>query len=521
MREHLGLDVDAILEQERQADLDARAAFENEMGTIYRGLGGDDDEVVAEVVIGEDANISEKKRGKRRSVPRQQQPPPQPPRIPSFNHEASDLQHVSDSSESDGELDHDAEARAGSRAAARAASPAPSSDGPDPRVQGNAAHEREVDGYGPDRWKSASATGLDQGRDSVIVDGREVLVRSINAEGGRGTLDAPHLHGGRERSVSRGRGHHHHQHGQGPSVGGGGGGARAASRSVDPPRPTSTQPPASHPLVDDILLADIGQDCMRDPLDPGFVNEVWNRVAENNTLLYRCIFRCQPDSDVLNWTDYQMAKKYNREMIAVLEGDGGGGEAAEQEVVSENAPTGPAPPTIITPDDEAVDEKGKAPAPDGPNGAISEKDATTAAAAAAGDDSLHPTSTPSPRQPSRERHATFSSISRARTASRSSTGATTASAQAASSSGGIMNSVRHRKRATTKGSLAKGGGGGGLLGAGGAGAPFNEMPTRDEAEELIGLVQGTLVQFPYRWLEIEDENGNWGYPVDGVAPLAI
>lgn len=47
------------------------------------------------------------------------------------------------------------------------------------------------------------------------------------------------------------------------------------------------------------------------------------------------------------------------------------------------------------------------------------------------------------------------------------------------------------------------------------------MPTRGEAEQLLGLVQGNVVEFPYDWLLTEEHNGNWGYQVDGVAPIAI
>ncbi|KAG5786461.1 hypothetical protein H9Q71_014470, partial [Fusarium xylarioides] len=37
-------------------------------------------------------------------------------------------------------------------------------------------HELDVTGYGPDRWKTAEKSGLDAGRDSVIINGREVLI---------------------------------------------------------------------------------------------------------------------------------------------------------------------------------------------------------------------------------------------------------------------------------------------------------------------------------------------------------
>jgi phospholipase D1/2 len=51
--------------------------------------------------------------------------------------------------------------------------------------------------------------------------------------------------------------------------------------------------------------------------------------------------------------------------------------------------------------------------------------------------------------------------------------------------------------------------------------PPEEVLTRSEAEELLSMVQGNLVQFPYDWLLTEENKRNWGYNVDGVAPLQI
>jgi len=42
-----------------------------------------------------------------------------------------------------------------------------------------------------------------------------------------------------------------------------------------------------------------------------------------------------------------------------------------------------------------------------------------------------------------------------------------------------------------------------------------------EAEKLLGMVQGHVVNFPYDWLSKEEHGGNWLYQVDQVAPLQI
>ncbi|RKK75352.1 hypothetical protein BFJ69_g7782 [Fusarium oxysporum] len=72
---------------------------------------------------------------------------------------------------------------------------------------------------------------------------------------------------------------------------------------------------------------------------------------------------------------------------------------------------------------------------------------------------------------------------------------------------GQFGSVKRRRRATTKNSRR--------------GFSIDDMPSRGQAEELLNMVQGNIVQFPYDWLLTEEQNGNWGYQVDGVAPLAI
>lgn len=51
--------------------------------------------------------------------------------------------------------------------------------------------------------------------------------------------------------------------------------------------------------------------------------------------------------------------------------------------------------------------------------------------------------------------------------------------------------------------------------------PTDDLLSRLEAEELLNLTQGTLVQFPYHWLSVEETNGNWLFQVDQVAPLQI
>jgi len=49
----------------------------------------------------------------------------------------------------------------------------------------------------------------------------------------------------------------------------------------------------------------------------------------------------------------------------------------------------------------------------------------------------------------------------------------------------------------------------------------DDLMSRADAEELLSMVQGHLVVFPYDWLHKEEINSNWLYQVDQVAPLQI
>ena len=124
MREHLGLDVDEILEQERQADMDRDAEFSDEMDRIYRE--GGDHPPVAES-------------SKRKSKPDFPATPPRPERSPSFNH------------------DIDLKTPPVSRGRSRGKS---FDTKDDTRDIGNEVHAKEVEGFGPDHWKMAQRMAL-------------------------------------------------------------------------------------------------------------------------------------------------------------------------------------------------------------------------------------------------------------------------------------------------------------------------------------------------------------------------
>jgi len=522
MREHLGLDVDEILEQERQHEME-REEFEEQMNDIYQ----------------EDADHSSSLLPTQHSMPA---------RLSSFNHDL-DIER--------------AQALEESTSSSSTSSSSTSDPGAereiDKRVTSE-SHQKDLSGYGPDNWKTAEKSGLDEGRDSVIINGREVLVHNIDNEG-KGTLEVP-------------------KPGRAP-------GPMPENRYLEPAEPgneplppippfdrrTTDQlglpraaqlpslpvvddtdiggPPvhinssghatngAFHPMAADIKLAHIDKDCMRDPVNDDFVENVWHRAAVNNTKLYRRVFRCMPDSEVSTWSEYQEYTDYQERFRASMEGrpksedrtarsedhpahshhqsaTAAGAavsapgpdaivKAAEHEVekpfekagdkIAEKLPLSPVredKPRVLVPDDQSheLDEKRDAGAVTDTNPRPRTQDAPSPVVPFPG--MLEPQQS---NDKKKERRTTFSNQEKPNLHGSS------------SHSPAQVGSVRRRRRATTRGSRR--------------GFTIDDMPSRIDAEELMKMAQGHLVQFPYDWLLTEEQNGNWGYQVDGVAPLAI
>jgi len=65
-----------------------------------------------------------------------------------------------------------------------------------------------------------------------------------------------------------------------------------------------------NPLLATMRRPVVTKDCMTDPLNRAFLDKTWQAVAENNVKLYRQVFRCMPDSEVVNWTQYHAAMGY-------------------------------------------------------------------------------------------------------------------------------------------------------------------------------------------------------------------
>jgi phospholipase D1/2 len=330
----------------------------------------------------------------------------------------------------------------------------------------------------------------------------------------------------------------------------------------------SNGPP--NPLASDIKLADIHKDCMRDPLNPTFYDDVWSRVAENNTKIFRRVFRVMPDSEATNWAEYNEFKEYNARFKASLTGEQVADEkdaknpaqpsprqpaapgrtampsppsaakAVTEKVASSVGRNSADKPNIADDRESGINEKTALAGGPRPSPRIKDTSITDPEKAAAAEgvtpfptlDGMESQGQPlSPTNNSmlkpdndsrRERRTTFSGTDKPPNTSASGASFNTSHDQrdanaepinsnAAAGATGTAGrtSVRRRRRTTTRGSRGRRFSGN------------DELLSRAEAEELLSMTQGALVQFPYDWLVVEESNGNWMYQVDLVAPLQI
>lgn len=585
MREHVGLPVDEILEEERNATMTQEEAFHSEMERVY----------------GSDSEGSD--RSGRAHNDHLGPARPAFPQRHSANYDV-DLQ-----------LDAAAENERRSSASSKSSSSAGEAS---LEVPVDAAAQQEVAGFGPDHWNEAQKKGLDQGRDTFVVNGREYLARDIYPEG-KGTIESPASSPPSGTPQPAGGAAEADSKGEGPS--------NASLPPVDRRTteqlalPRANQVPAlprvddadiggpsllsepkrdsailSHPLVAEIKPAVIDKDCMTDPLDPDFYDNVWARIADNNTKVFRNVFHCMPDNEVLDWPQYMDFMDHQQRLKESQEGPRDPQEQTDKaEQTDQSQPTdSELPRSESTAGGTGISAPGPGPAArafsdkfskgSGSKPAIpgSLKKTNTAAienetpahrharqnsrldverAAAAARALNSPMASPALRPPAnspfipsaastpdaekaaaasrdtrgtaelnlpvrgaedvektsttdkRDRHTTFSTpdentLSEKPPATSGSNGAPSSSATAVNTPAvtATTGTVKRRRRATTKSRQRP------LL---------NDVLTRDQREELCGLIQGHLVVFPYHWLAGAEEKGDWLTLVDQAAPLQI
>ncbi|KAF1813399.1 phospholipase D [Eremomyces bilateralis CBS 781.70] len=412
----------------------------------------------------------------------------------------------------------------------------------DPRVTGNEAHARDVRGEGHDRLHDVESEQPDilAGRDSYVDEtGREVLASDIAAEPKQSPKKLKlkgHARQHRSSTASRDsrsvRLEETERLFPPPEVG------RLSSRELGLPT-ISTLPalpvtddtdiggPALgrtltarsadvlYPHLSDLKRPVITEDCMRDPLNDSFYLDVWHAAAEDNTKVFREVFRCMPDNQVKTWKEYQEYTAF-AERFAQVQGQekskqrvqherrertggppgnvpGGLSEKAvklEQKVegmtekVAEpftSAKNRASPPMGTV--DEWTEEQERNASSRATDRTLDEKEAMKAEAGGAEE----------PKPVQRERTITIPGT-----------------ANAAGKTPVGKNSTRRRRRGTTRSSTR-------AFHA----QDDSAMMNKTDAEELLKHVQGHLVVWPYDWLEKEERGGGWLYATDQIAPLEI
>lgn len=512
MREHLGIDVDEITEEdehEEKAQLDQ--AYEHKMDQIY-----------AETTPGQ--GLEQVRRERQSDLLIRQE------RLASFNHDI------------DWEQANNPNLKVSKKITE------------DPRVTNNSEHKKDVDGDGKDAMKQAEQAGQINRLDTITVTGRgggsmEVLVDRPTSAKGRPSISPrrshspsvntpipPHPIPSSTSATPLGS--------QTPLIQ-----PLSTTDAVDvggpplqrhsPPKTTEQAPEPSNSLFVDMKCPVVDKDCMRDPLNDAFFLDTWHAIAENNTKLFRQVFRCMPDSEVKSWKEY---KEYAAYAERFSQAQGGG---KSKDSVQRDAPGSSGPPGQGTMSEKLhmLSQNGEK-AAGGPDraGTFGEKVLNTLApreghnnqpmgkiedwaeeankaqaerqAREAKEREKSNTLSPSLGPPDTvldEKAALRSSIEKPSATNSPEAVPKTPSPPSVSHSEGLNSNTfqqKRRRRATTRGSKREF-------------HASDDIISKADAEELMHMVQGALVTWPYDWLEKEEQGGNWLYSIDGLAPLEI
>jgi phospholipase D1/2 len=456
----------------------------------------------------------------------------------------------------------------------------------DPRVTRNDAHEKDVRGDGADHMRDIETRepSLTRGRDTFTdPHGIEKLITDVAPEGL--AKDTPKRH-----STVKGRGR---SNTTGTKASASSSGPAEGYAGLPPPRlpRMDTQklgltqlsqlpalpamddtdiggPPLQrtfsgassnviNPLLSEMRRPVVSEDCMRDPINDSFFLDTWHQVAENNTKLFRHVFRCMPDNEVKTWKEYQEYTAF-ADRFSKMQGDGKSSNQRAQEAPGKTGPPGTGVTEKIslaagsmgksvgvlgdklsekvtnssdspskngaveqwaheqekrvkeglkldtnnTNSGEHFDEKHSArPADDSivspMNGALPDRTYTFPAAPPVPEDDPYNPASATSNAP-RTRNVTITEPTKAPNSTNFSSHRNT------------MGSKRSRRRATTKSSTR-------AFHA----TDADSMLEKADAKMLMDLVQGHLVLWPYDWLETEEKGGGWLYNVDQIAPLEI
>ena len=529
MREHLGIDVDEVLEDDLEKEKDQKEQqWENDMNKFHDREAMDRDTA--------DKLIESKHRAQDEAIQKAE-------RMSSFNYDAPVEQANNPNLKSNKKLTVD------------------------PRVTDNVEHKKDVDGEGTDAWKREEDAGKAGRRDTYLVigktGGKEVLLSPEDANAAKSRPSTPNKQDSpRKRSctfVTDDNGTGNAALPPPPSTPNSTATLGLSRTSTLPPLPvtddadiggpsiqrTPSQKAVeiTNPLVADMKRPVVDRDCMRDPLNDSFFLDTWHAVAENNTKLFRQVFRCMPDNEVKSWKEY---KEYSAYAERFSQAQGGG---KSKDRVQQDAPGSSGPPGNVSVPDRLrllgpIGEKA------GEAGSKSETFGEKLMHSLGQKDGLKDNNVKNhsmgkieewaeeANKAQFERHAAESKAKRPRTPSAADTDttidekaplrtsnelkpATTFDSEATTKVPPPPPSVaysdalnrntstqKRRRRATTRSSRREF-------------HASDDIIALSDADELMQMVQGHLVLWPYDWLAREEQGGNWLYSIDGLAPLEI
>ncbi|THC95454.1 hypothetical protein EYZ11_005048 [Aspergillus tanneri] len=406
----------------------------------------------------------------------------------------------------------------------------------DARVTANQEHKKDVDGFGLDRLNTAVQAGLGDARDSELLDARtEVLLSPIACEG-KGTVRQPKQSPRQNTQPSDRK----------PKQAS----PDRATNDAEPNLIVEGLPAARHPVLasgqetessngsaavtskdkhdtskyhllgPDVKHIFIDQNCMRDPVIDLFYLDTWYAVADKNTKIFRSVFRCMPDSEVKSWKEY---KEYTAYADRFAEMQNHHSSKAPHLSYQHQRLTGPpgagtVPGLGVKPNLQVAGNSAEKSPIDSPEyqgagatqnlgerspselakqemvSSLDEKaaqSATDVLFSGNGRNGRHEENGSSGEDLEKQR-SDLPLVDYSDALNRNAT----------------TQSRRRRRRATTLGSKRDF-------------HASDEMMDRQRAEDLLEQVQGHLILWPYDWLEKEEQGGNWLYTLDQISPLEI
>ncbi|KAI1001521.1 Phospholipase [Podosphaera aphanis] len=284
----------------------------------------------------------------------------------------------------------------------------------------------------------------------------------------------------------------------------------------------------SNPLTADIKPVTLDKDSMRDPLNDNFFEDIWCRVADNNTKIFRRVFRCNPDSEVQAWSDYRQFAAYGVKFAKEQSGEGKTTEADALNTPRKTTSSSACPDinclstchekSSNNPDKTSTNEinhnclKGncenskEVTAPENVRRYDSQR--TNTRSDRSTETTNEKTSDLMPQVGNEAFPTLDNTICDPSPELEYPNQPTVRSPPNLPSNLMGPSGSGKRRRRTTRGSRR-------TFSAG------DELLPISDCEELLCLVQGNLVNFPYDWLVKEEMNSNWLYQVDQVAPLQI